>query len=136
MGAFISACGCGQSVNVANAGKFQNCQCKRRPRRYLCSIRAQHRSRAIYMQQQQWNNVLNFCTIRNKLFTFVLVDERVWNLEYISHRIYSSSSSSSTTPLKAIEIFLQPFTNYFLNSLSSILASLNLCNIEFSLLIR
>ena len=51
-------------------------------------------------------------------------------------RSLSSSSSSSTTPLKATEIFLQPLTNYFLSSLSSILASLNLCNIEFSLFIR
>ena len=50
-------------------------------------------------------------------------------------RSLSSSSSSSTTPLNARLIFLHPFTNYFFNSLSSILASLNLYSIEFSLFI-
>ena len=55
------------------------------------------------------------------------------SLDWVSS--LSSSSSSSTTPLKAIDIFLHPFTNYFFSNLSSILASLNLASIEFSLLI-
>jgi len=50
-------------------------------------------------------------------------------------RDVSRSSSSSTTPLNALAIFLQPLIIYFLRSLSSILASLNLKSIEFSLLI-
>ena len=51
-------------------------------------------------------------------------------------RSFSNSSSSSTTPLNATDILRHPFTNYFRRSLSSIRASLNLYNIEFSLFIR